>query len=248
MSTPVPSISRGRRRCWGQTPSSFWVSWRRIHHIRRSSPKRGWGHRHREDRQVHGGAQHPRRVGVRDGRGTAGARDRTLGVGSTHGALRPETARARTPPIRRRGASPAPPVLERLDDDLGPSPAQASYTRRALCSSSRTTAAVRSAWTPAPGADDQGLVPVQAHRGGVVQIHHRPRYAVGGHPADQVLGRAVLVDDDSADRRRRTLEVVATASSWAAANRSTCPPGRQRAGAPVGQPASQASQATTSPA
>jgi hypothetical protein len=42
------------------------------------------------------------------------------------------------------------------------------------------------------GGGDQGpgLVPVQADGGRVVRIHHRPRHAVGRHPASQVVGRA----------------------------------------------------------
>ena len=64
--------------------------------------------------------------------------------------------------------------------------------------SSRTTAAVRSAWAPvsASGGGDwgAGVVPVQAHRGRVIRIHHRPGHAVGGDPADQVMGRAVPVE------------------------------------------------------
>ena len=45
------------------------------------------------------------------------------------------------------------------------------------------------------GRGDQGpgLVPVQAHRGGVVRVHYRAGHALGGHPADQVMGRAVPV-------------------------------------------------------
>ncbi len=98
------------------------------------------------------------------------------------------------------------------------------------------------------GVGDQGpgLVPVQAHGGRVVRIHHGPGHALGRHPADQVMGRAVPVNDDSADRRRRTLEAAAPASSWVAAHRSTCT--RPTASALVSRLASQPSQATTSPA
>jgi hypothetical protein len=46
------------------------------------------------------------------------------------------------------------------------------------------------------GGDDQGagLIPVQAHRGRVVRIHHRPGHSLGGDPADQVVSRAVPVE------------------------------------------------------
>jgi hypothetical protein len=46
------------------------------------------------------------------------------------------------------------------------------------------------------GGGDQGagLVPVKAHRGGVVRIDHRPGHTLGGDPADQVVGRAVPVE------------------------------------------------------
>ncbi len=95
---------------------------------------------------------------------------------------------------------------------------------------------------------DQGasLVPVQAYRRCVVRIHHRPRHALGGNPADQVMGRAVPVK-----RRQRR-----QATAHAGLGRSvielgggpqvhiTCP----AASAPVSRPASQPSQATTSPA
>jgi len=71
-------------------------------------------------------------------------------------------------------------------------------------------------------------------------------HAPGGRPVDQVMGRAVPVNDDSADRRRRTLDSAAPSSSWMAAHRSTCT--RPATRAPVSRPASQASQATISPA
>ena len=57
------------------------------------------------------------------------------------------------------------------------SAAQASSTRRALCSSSRATAAARSAWGRCrrrlrrPG---RCLVPVQADSGRVIRVHHWP--------------------------------------------------------------------------
>ena len=46
------------------------------------------------------------------------------------------------------------------------------------------------------GGGDQGpgLVPVQADGGRVVRIHRRPGHALGGHPAGQVMGRAVPVE------------------------------------------------------
>jgi hypothetical protein len=46
------------------------------------------------------------------------------------------------------------------------------------------------------GRGDQGpgLVPVQADGGRVVRVHHRPGHALGGDPADQVMGRAVPVE------------------------------------------------------
>ena len=85
------------------------------------------------------------------------------------------------------------------------------------------------------GSQGPGLLPAQAHRGGVVRIHRRPRHPLGGNPADQVMGRAVPVE-----RRQRR-----QAAAHAGGRRSPVelgggpqvdvhPPGRQRAGVPPG--------------
>ena len=126
------------------------------------------------------------------------------------------------------------------------SAAQASSTRRALCSSSRTTARCAAPGVGVGGGDQgPGLVPIQVNRGGAVRVHCRPGHALGGDPPVRSWARAVPVDEDSADRRRRTLEAAAPPSSQVAAHRSTCtgrPPAR---GA---RAASQPSQAARSPA
>jgi hypothetical protein len=88
------------------------------------------------------------------------------------------------------------------------------------------------------GGGDQGagLVPVQAHRGRVVRIHHRPGHALDGNPADQVMGRAVPVNNDSA-RRRRTLNSAARhRAGWRpiGPHAPARPPARR---SPLGEPA-----------
>ena len=105
-------------------------------------------------------------------------------------------------PVRMRAPEPAladhtqHPVAAQSSPRSATSPAQASSTRRALCSS-RPTAAVRSAWAPVPAS----AAPTTA------QACSRPRptadvqsgstagraTALGGNPADQVMGRAVPV-------------------------------------------------------
>ena len=88
------------------------------------------------------------------------------------------------------------------------------------------------------GEQGPGLLPVQAHRGGVVRIHRRPRHALGGDPADQVLGRAVRVE------RRQRRQAAAHAGSrhprvelGGGSQVDVHPPGRQRAGVPPGEQA-----------
>ena len=90
------------------------------------------------------------------------------------------------------------------------------------------------------GRGDQGpgLVTVQADGGGVVRIHHRPRHALGGHPADQVMGRAVPVK-----RRKRRQAAADTGLRRSRVELGggpqvhMHPPGRQRTGLPLGEPA-----------
>jgi hypothetical protein len=82
-----------------------------------------------------------------------------------------------------------------------------------------------------------GLVAVQAHRGGVVRVHHQPGHAVGGHPADQVMRRAVptkrqrLQTAPHAGRRRPVVELGSRPTGPRA------PRGRQRPGPPTVEPA-----------
>ena len=90
------------------------------------------------------------------------------------------------------------------------------------------------------GRGDQGagLIPVQADGDRVVRIHHRPGHALGGNPADQVMGRAVPIERGQrrqaaahAGGRRARVELGGGLQV------DVHPPGRQRAGVPVGKPA-----------
>ena len=97
------------------------------------------------------------------------------------------------------------------------SAAQASSTRSALCSSSRISgrgAQPRRAGVGVGGGDQgAGLVPVQADRGGVVRVDAGRRTAVVGIARSGHGSRSTGRTTDSADRRRRTLEAAAPASS-----------------------------------
>jgi|GEM_PF-326091 len=88
------------------------------------------------------------------------------------------------------------------------------------------------------GNQGPGLLPAQAHRGRVIRVHRRPRHALGGHPADQVMGRAVPVE-----RRQRRQATAHTGGRRARVELGGGPqidvhsPGRQRAGVPPGEQA-----------
>ena len=88
------------------------------------------------------------------------------------------------------------------------------------------------------GNQSPGLLPAQAHCGGVVRIHRRPRRALGGNPADQVMGRAVPVERRQhrqaaahAGGRRPRVELAGGSQV------DVHSPGRQRAGVPPGEQA-----------
>lgn len=60
------------------------------------------------------------------------------------------------------------------------------------------------------GDHSTGLVAAHVDSGRIVQVLDWSGHALGGHQADQVVGRALPVkNDDSADRRRRTLDAAA---------------------------------------
>ena len=124
------------------------------------------------------------------------------------------------------------------------SAAQASSTRSALCSSSRITAAVRSAWAPASASAATTRArawsdPGPRWRCSQGQPRAGPR--LGRDPAGQVMGRAVPVERRQRRQTAPHAQAAAPASSQLAAHRSTCT--RPAASTPVSRASSQPSQA-----
>ena len=127
------------------------------------------------------------------------------------------------------------------------SAAKASSTRSALCSSSRITAAVRSAWPAGVGVGggDQrpALLPGQPDRGRVVRVHPRPR-----HPRRRIRRRPGRGPGSTG---RTTRSPTTGAARWrprrrrAAGPAPTGPraPGRRRAARYRARPATPATRA-----